>query len=168
MSPPIVIRPLEPGDVDAVHAILRCPGVLPWTIDEPGLTRDDVVRAYFTANPIRERHERVAVRGDRAVAHGGFSVSLRPRIAHVGTMYIAVHDDAQGQGIGRILMTELVALGDAYGLRRLELNVHAGNARAIALYKSLGFVEEGRLRGQVRCGDEYVDSLVMGRWRSQQ
>lgn len=166
MNSVVEIRPLEPDDVDALHEILRCPGVLPWTIDERDLSRADVIRAYFTPAPSRERHERVAVLEGRVVAHGGFAVSLRPRIAHFGTMYIAVHDDAQDRGIGRRLMTELVSLADARGLRRLELNVHADNERAIALYKSLGFVEEGRLREQVRRDDTYLDSLVMGRLRA--
>jgi putative acetyltransferase len=43
--------------------------------------------------------------------------------------------------------------------------VFADNARAIALYKRHGFVEEGRLRGYAIRHGEYADCLAMARWR---
>ena len=46
------------------------------------------------------------------------------------------------------------------GAHRFWLDVKALNTRAQALYRSEGFVEEGRLRESVRTGDGY-DSLVV-------
>ena len=47
------------------------------------------------------------------------------------------------------------------GLRRVELSVHADNARAIALYEKIGFVHEGRARDAVLIDGRYIDSLNM-------
>ena len=46
---------------------------------------------------------------------------------------------------------------------RMELQVYADNARAIALYESLGFVREGLHRGYALRDGAYVDSLSMAR-----
>jgi diamine N-acetyltransferase len=46
------------------------------------------------------------------------------------------------------------------GAHRFWLDVRSANARALALYRSEGFVEEGRLRESVRHGDGF-DSLVV-------
>ncbi|MGK3993483.1 N-acetyltransferase family protein [Sorangium sp. So ce1024] len=95
---------------------------------------------------------------------------LRPRmVRHVGILGLGVHPEAQGLGVGRALLERLIAWArahrDADGgrVRRVELYVRADNARAIALYRSVGFAHEGTRRGFVRADDgAYVDDLVMG------
>jgi diamine N-acetyltransferase len=65
------------------------------------------------------------------------------------------------QGIGRsaIRLLAQMAFRDL-GAHRFWLDVKARNLRAQALYRSEGFVEEGRLRESVRTDDGY-DSLVV-------
>ena len=46
-------------------------------------------------------------------------------------------------------------------LRRVWLEVHAANERAIRAYKACGFVEEGRMRGHVWLAGRYVDNVIM-------
>lgn len=90
-------------------------------------------------------------------------------LRHVALLGLGVHPDAQGAGLGRALMASALGharvLRDADGARitRVELYVRADNARARALYESLGFVTEGVRRAFVR-GDDgaLVDDLVMG------
>jgi len=72
----------------------------------------------------------------------GWSVGLirRHRRTSTGRLYaLAVHADARGRGLGRLLarrtLTELAALG----AERVFLEARADNAAAIALYQSLGF-----------------------------
>ncbi|TFK73563.1 acyl-CoA N-acyltransferase [Pluteus cervinus] len=48
------------------------------------------------------------------------------------------------------------------GAHRVSLNVHEGNDGAIAVYKKLGFVEEGRKRKLNWYGGKWLDSIFMG------
>jgi diamine N-acetyltransferase len=67
-----------------------------------------------------------------------------------------------GQGIGRqcIGLLAQMAFRDL-AAHRLWLDVKALNVRAQALYRSEGFVEEGRLRESVRTEDGYDSLIVM-------
>jgi ribosomal protein S18 acetylase RimI-like enzyme/catechol 2,3-dioxygenase-like lactoylglutathione lyase family enzyme len=69
-------------------------------------------------------------------------VALKPadgRIARVIRM--VVRPDARRQGIGRALLETLIADARAIGYRRLQLETLDFMTQAIALYRSLGFVE---------------------------
>ena len=68
---------------------------------------------------------------------------------------------AQGHGVGRECLSLLatMAFRDLHA-HRFWLDVKGRNVRAQALYRSEGFVEEGRLRESVRTPDGY-DSLVV-------
>jgi RimJ/RimL family protein N-acetyltransferase len=50
---------------------------------------------------------------------------------------------------------------DAESLRWLDLRVFAHNARARALYRSLGFEEVGTLRDRFRIGEVSIDDVIM-------
>jgi RimJ/RimL family protein N-acetyltransferase len=66
-----------------------------------------------------------------------------------------------GQGSGRACVKLLLQMAFRdLKAHRFWLDVKAANTRALALYASEGFVEEGRLRESVRAGGGY-DSLVV-------
>ncbi|UUZ65832.1 GNAT family N-acetyltransferase [Polaromonas sp. P1-6] len=86
------------------------------------------------------------------------------RRSHVRGLAIGLAPQGQGQGIGRMLMTRLLEWADNWsGVLRVELSVHVDNDRAIALYRSLGFVEEGRHKAYALKNGRYVDSISMAR-----
>lgn len=93
------------------------------------------------------------------------------RIAHVGTLWLSIRPEFQGLGLGRAMMGAMVEWARTGAgaqcevpIRRVELNVLAENARAIALYESLGFAREGRKRGHVRMADgSFEDDVIMAR-----
>ncbi len=68
----------------------------------------------------------------------------------------------KGQGLGRACVRRLkaMAFNDLHA-HRFWLDVKSLNARALALYASEGFVEEGRLREAVRAGDGFDTLVVM-------
>jgi len=87
----------------------------------------------------------------------------RRRLAHTCEIGLSVAPPWQRQGIGRALLTALLAWarGNPH-VARVQLHVHAANGPAIALYRDLGFVEEGRRRRAIRLDDgEFVDDLIM-------
>jgi RimJ/RimL family protein N-acetyltransferase len=50
-------------------------------------------------------------------------------------------------------------------IEKFELQVRSSNTRAINLYESLGFVEEGRKTKRLKYGpNEYLDDVYMALW----
>lgn len=99
---------------------------------------------------------------DRVV--GNLMVERRrgPYESHRGDVSLAIREGHRGQGLGRALLDTAVDWGRAVGLAKLTLGVFPGNARAVALYRAAGFVEEGVLRGHLRVGGADRDVMVMG------
>jgi RimJ/RimL family protein N-acetyltransferase len=87
------------------------------------------------------------------------------RHAEVG---IALLPEARGQGVGTEVMRQLAEFAFVRrNLRRVHLGVIASNAAAIASYRKVGFVEEGRRREHCWVRGRYEDELVMGLLRAE-
>ena len=67
----------------------------------------------------------------------------------------------RGRGVGRRLADAAIAAAKAQGAERIELEVFASNARAIALYETLGFVREGVKRRARKLDGVYDDVVLM-------
>jgi ribosomal protein S18 acetylase RimI-like enzyme len=89
------------------------------------------------------------------------------RLYDVARLTMAVTPAHRGGGVGRALMQHAMTCADTSGLiRKIELLTRANNERALRLYKSLGFVEEGRLRERLRLEDgTYLDDVCMARFK---
>jgi ribosomal-protein-alanine N-acetyltransferase len=73
---------------------------------------------------------------------------------------IAVRAEFRGAGVGRLLGDAALQWAGAQGAESMELEVRASNAAALALYRSLGFHEQGRRRGYYAAPVE--DAVLMG------
>ncbi|MCJ1711506.1 tRNA (adenosine(37)-N6)-threonylcarbamoyltransferase complex transferase subunit TsaD [Clavibacter michiganensis subsp. phaseoli] len=115
-----------------------------------------------------------AMRGELTARHGWYVVAVDeadgailgyaglscPRGAHAADVQtIAVADGSRGRGIGRALLTRLVAEAHARGAREVLLEVRADNPVAQSLYSSLGF-EPIAVRPHYYQPDD-VDAVVM-------
>lgn len=74
---------------------------------------------------------------------------------------VAVHPDFRRRGYGRKLMEAMVEYSRRKGVRDMTLDVRVNNEKAINLYESCGFVEEGRRKDYYREPTE--DAIIM--WR---
>ena len=67
-------------------------------------------------------------------------------------------------GLGSMLFERAIEKAKSLGFEQLELGVYADNARAIALYKKMGFEECGRIPRAFRLRDgSYIDEILMVR-----
>ena len=81
---------------------------------------------------------------------------------HDAELGISVHREWRRQGVARTLMETAVRAARESGvLERLSLKVFSGNAPALQLYESLGFVVEGRRKDAIHIGDRGQDEILM-------
>ncbi|GGN92314.1 hypothetical protein GCM10010112_79360 [Actinoplanes lobatus] len=73
---------------------------------------------------------------------------------------LAVDPDRQGLGLGRTLLTALIAAALRHRIEVLTLDLRGDNTRAAALYKKLGFHQYGRLDRFVAVGEARYDKLL--------
>ena len=75
---------------------------------------------------------------------------------------IALFQRFTGFGLGRLMMESIIKKATDAGFEQMELTVFSNNDNAIRLYKSLGFVETGRLPKASKYDDgTYSDDIFM-------
>lgn len=84
-------------------------------------------------------------------------------IIRSGEFGITTRKGWRDKGVGRIIITELLYWAEKNPIiKKVCLGVFSNNKRAIHLYKSLGFEEEGCRKQHIRISeDEYLDDILM-------
>jgi len=108
-------------------------------------------------------HLLVAEHDGAVVGEVSFRAGPTRRTHHQGLLGLSVAAAWRRRGVGRALMTTLIEwCREHTDIERVCLWVFSNNAPALALYRSLGFVEEGRRVREIRFAPgEYCDDLVM-------
>lgn len=148
----------------------RTPGLLRSTPDE---LRDEMFAARIEQleSPGKRGRYLVATDADgRIVGHALLDPMSLSQCAHIFRLTIVVHPGHTDQGVGRLLMNALLAWARLNThVEKIELFVRATNARAVHLYQSCGFIEEGRLRRVIKLpSGEYLDDIAMAWHRDSQ
>ena len=98
------------------------------------------------------------------VGHLDLSSDHKKRMQHNGEFGIGILKAFWGEGLGSILMTEMLEFAiNNKVLRKINLMVSVKNENAIRLYKKFGFEEEGRIREDIYVNGAYNDGFWMGR-----
>ncbi|MEY9870577.1 ribosomal protein S18 acetylase RimI-like enzyme [Streptacidiphilus sp. MAP12-33] len=149
---------------DAAHRLLaelvRGGAALGW-VEPPSREEVSALLAGVTAD-VRagDAALRVAVLDGRLVGLGYWTRYSRPtHRPHADLEKVAVDPATQGRGVGRALVTALVADARAAGVEVLTLDARGDNANALHLYRSLGFTEYGRLPDFVAVGERRYDKV---------
>ena len=115
--------------------------------DEQSADDDQEARSLVETERSDNEVELVAVVDGRIVGSAGVTaVGGRRKVAHRARFGISVLTEHWGMGIGRVLMESCIdsARRAGYTQLELELEVVAGNERALSLYRRAGFEEYGR------------------------
>lgn len=139
------LRPMREADLDAVHALEVRAYEFPWSLG----TFRDCLRANYSCW-VLQHDERLI---------GYFLLSIAAGEAHV--LNICVDPKLQGQGLGRVMMGNLLKLARQHRAERIFLEVRPSNPPAIHLYESLGFNEIGRRPRYYPSRDGREDAIVM-------
>lgn len=84
------------------------------------------------------------------------------RTAHTGLFSVYLKKKWRGMGIGKILVKGLLDWGKNNPVnKKISLAVFSTNKNAIALYKKLGFKQEGRCPADMIINGKKVDSIFM-------
>jgi RimJ/RimL family protein N-acetyltransferase len=103
----------------------------------------------------------VALAGGSVVGWCDIRREFFPSRAHRGTLGMGLLPAWRGRGIGRRLLEATLAQARRSGFKRIELDVHADNPRAIALYEKAGFVREGIVRDASLIDGVFRDAILM-------
>ncbi|UOQ44232.1 GNAT family N-acetyltransferase [Halobacillus salinarum] len=97
------------------------------------------------------------------MAWAAFHSNDRKKLKHTGAVAMMVGEQFRNKGIGKQLIEELLEWATHHILiEKVSLGVFSTNERAIALYKSFGFKEEGRKLKEIKFAeDQYADDVLM-------
>ncbi len=150
----IRLRPTMVSDLDFVLSVERDAGNLPFITPWERTQHEGAIRFPDFRHFI--------VEAGPGYAAAGFVILQGCRNPHGSVELKRIVLLPKGQGIGRqcVRLLAQMAFRDLRA-HRFWLDVKSLNIRAQALYRSEGFVEEGRLRESVRTAEGYDSLIVM-------
>jgi phosphinothricin acetyltransferase len=156
-------RSAVPADAEAIREIYNRE-VLTSTVTFDLVPRtDDDQRVWMDARSGAHAVV-VAVDGDEIVGFGSLS-PYRPRPAYSTSVEdsVYIHRDHQGQGIGKLILADLVARAQQHGFHTIIGRIVGGHDASIGLHRSLGFDHVGVEREIGRKFGKWLDVVVMQR-----
>lgn len=155
------IRPIRNEDAPGLHRVLDTVSRERRYLGRLEAPAEDKFRS-FVASIVESGHSQFVAEEDGQIV--GWCDALpgtaSAGTAHVGHLGMGVLKEFRGRGIGRRLAEATIEKARALGLEKIELSVYSSNDGAIALYRILGFQEEGRkVRG--RHVDGIYDDVIL-------
>ena len=148
------LRPTMLSDLDFVQSVENDPANRPFITPWERVQHEGAVRFPDF------RHFIIEAGADYPSA--GFVILQGCRNPHGSVELKRIVLQPKGQGYGRTCVRLLAQMAFRdLGAHRFWLDVKSANTRALALYRSEGFVEEGRLRDSVRSGAGWDSLIVM-------
>ncbi len=133
-----MIRDARPGDVPAIHRMVRALAEYERSLDQVACTEDDLRRALFGPRPTV-----FALVAEHEGAVAGFALWFLNYSTWTGRHGIYLEDlyvtpRLRRHGFGRALVAELARICVERGYARFEWSVLDWNEPAVAFYRSLG------------------------------
>jgi len=155
------LRPIQPADTSALLAFLNpeIENSLYWYETQPRTESDQWARFEKL---IAQNYPVWVAELDNVTVGVGYLSAFRPqagyRISAEHSVY--VHPKAQGQGIGKALMGQLMKSAHQLGIEQLIGVIDNENTTSIALHQHLGFVQVGHLQNIARKHGQYRHATI--------
>ncbi|GFZ32958.1 acetyltransferase [Clostridium zeae] len=134
-----------------------------YEVDEFHITDEQQAHTINMFNQADNAILLVATLNDKIVGNLSFRAGSSKKIQHVGEFGIQVLKNYWNLGIGKELVKCLINWAkENEKVYKISLRVRADNQNAIHLYKTLGFMEEGILKGEMMCNGVLYDLIYMG------
>lgn len=161
----VTLRRVEPADYPLIQGWQNDPEVFRWMDYERPFSLEDIRHAEEHAAE-KDMPFIIEAEGKAVGRIGLFRIRGRIRTA---ALYVFIGDrTVWGHGYARDALNLLLGYAfDTLNLELVELWTLADNERAIRLYKSLGFLEDARLRNRTYHDGNIGDSLIMSITRSE-
>jgi RimJ/RimL family protein N-acetyltransferase len=161
----INLRAVERHDVPLIHRWLNDPVVMDgWGWSAPARSIQHVagqVEGWLARETACGRPEALIAESLAGDPIGLIVVRIDRPEAHSAELSLLVDADCWGRGFGTDMVeTTLEACFGGWGIHRIGVRVEEANERALALYRRLGFTEEGRLRQAAFRDGRYRDVLL--------
>jgi len=166
---PVLVRKATPFDGEAVVRLRRAlreeDGGSVHGPNDPAPTLQEEITRIGAQERDPGQLVLVAEIAGRVVGWLELTPGASSRTSHRGWVVLAVAADWRRRGIGRALMESLHAWGtDHPSLEQVALRCAVSNEPAVALYRSLGYVEEGCFTRGLKLGPgRYVDLVQLCR-----
>ena len=159
----IEIRQIQEEDIDGFHAAIDLVARESKYLALLRAPSRELAGAFVRRSIEKGYPQLVVIADGLVVGWCNIPPSTREVMAHVGELFMGLLPEWRGQGLGERLLRQALAAADAYGFLRIELGVFADNARAVALYRKAGFVEEGTKRRAILINGVFHDEVIMAR-----
>ncbi|MFL6672964.1 MAG: ribosomal protein S18-alanine N-acetyltransferase [Massilia sp.] len=139
--------PMQPGDLDEVHALELSVFPHPWSM------------ANFI-DSLASGYDAWVLRDGAGALVGYFLLMFAVDEAHLLDVAVAAH--RQRQGLGRYLLDKIVTRARQAAMESILLEVRPSNQGALQVYKHYGFAEIGRRKGYYPAHEgQREDAIVM-------
>lgn len=104
----------------------------------------------------------VVTESNKIIAQGSIVSDKRKRLSHNSILGISVRKDYWSDGIGSIIMEELINfVKQCEATKTVTLSVNVENINAIKLYKKFGFDEIGIHKNKFNINGKFYDEMIM-------
>jgi L-amino acid N-acyltransferase len=156
------LRLAIPGDADAIRHIYNTE-VLRSTATFDVVPRSEEEQRLWMAEHQGAHPAIVAVDAEGTILGFGSLSYYRDRHAYATTAENSVYvgTDHRGSGIGRAILTELIALATQHGFHALIARVGGDNSASVALHQACGFELVGVEHEVGRKFNQWLDVVVL-------
>ncbi len=160
----LILRPFVWGDIPAITAIYAHyvkTSTATFDLEAPGPTS----MAEKFGHMVEAGHPVVIAERQGELIGYGYASTYRPRPAYRFTCEdsVYVRADVTGQGLGRVLLAELIDQSQAQGFKQMIAVITAESLGSIALHEKFGFRHIGRHEALGLKFDKWLDVVHMQR-----